>query len=51
MSDCQRQPLPPQFLLISNHASGKEVVKNDRILPEELREHVNTNKVKKTIKF
>ena len=34
MSDCQRKISPPKLLLISKHPTGKEVDKNDEMLPE-----------------
>ena len=47
MSDCQRKVLPPKLLLISKHPTGKEVDKNDKMLPDEIQELVNTDKIKK----
>ena len=47
MSDCQRKFLPPKLLLISKHPTGKEVDKNDKMLPDEIQELVNTDKITK----
>ena len=47
MSDCQRKVLRPKLLLISKHPTGKEVDKNDKMLPDEIQELVNTDKIKK----
>ena len=38
MSDCQRKVSPPKPLLISKHPTGKEVDKNDKMLPDEIQE-------------
>ena len=47
MSDSQRKVSPPKLLLISKHPTGKELDQNDKMLPEEIPELVNTDKVKK----
>ena len=44
MSDSQRKVSPPKLLLISKHPTGKEVDQNDKMLPEEIQELVNTDK-------
>ena len=36
MSDCQRKALPPKILLISKNPTGKEVDKNNKMLPDEI---------------
>ena len=46
MSDSQRKVSPPKLLLISKHPTGKEVDQNDKMLPEEIQELVNTDKDK-----
>ena len=42
---------PPKLLLISRHLTGKEVDKNDEMLPEEIQELVKTYKVKKIVYY
>ena len=51
MSDSQRKVSPPKLLLISKHPTGKEVDQNDKMLPEEIQELVNTDKVKKNVYY
>ena len=51
MSDCQPKISSPKLLLISKHPNGKEVDKNDEMLPEEIQELVNTDKVKKIVYY
>ena len=47
MSDCQHKVSPPKPRLISKHPTGKEVDKNDEMLPDEIQELVNTDKAKR----
>ena len=47
MSDCQLKVLPSKLLSISKHPTGKEVDKANEMLPEEIQEPLNTDKVKK----
>ena len=51
MSDCQRKVSPTKLLLISKHPTAEEVDKNDKMLPEEIQELVNTDKVKKIVYY
>ena len=49
MSDYQRKVSPPKLLLILKDPTGREVDKDDKMLPEELQVLVNRDKVKKIV--
>ena len=51
MSDCQLYVSPPKLLLISNHPTDKKIDKNDEMLPEQIQEPLNRNKVKKIVYY